>query len=75
MKSRGPCLPKPFNPDQGEGAMDRANFAQHRLRPASDNDAVNDEPKRGSKSRAELLRAERNFDHGAMLRPSRWEEI
>jgi hypothetical protein len=55
MKSRGPCLPKPLNLDQGDGAMDRTNFSKHRLRPASDNDAVNDEPKRGSESRADVL--------------------
>jgi hypothetical protein len=63
MKSRGPCLPKPFNLGRGDAAINQNKLSRSiGQRGATDNDAVNNEPKRGSGSRAELLRVQRNCE-------------
>jgi hypothetical protein len=48
MKSRGPCLPKPFNLGRGDAAINQNKLSRSiGQRGATDNDAVNNEPKRG----------------------------
>jgi hypothetical protein len=62
MKSRGPFLPRPFNLSRGTERGTHKFSRRIDLCRATDNDAVNNEPKRGSGSRAESFRVHRNRD-------------
>jgi hypothetical protein len=63
MKSRGLCLPKPFNPGpRGRSEETEQTSRSIGLCRATGNDAANNEPKRGFGSRAELLRVHRNCE-------------
>lgn len=63
MKSPGLCLPKPINPGaEGRSEETEQTSRSIGLRRATGNDAVNNQPKRGFGSRAELLRVHRNCE-------------
>jgi len=68
MKSRLPFLPRPFNLSRGTERGTRINFLEASIcavRRTMMPSTANNEPKRGSGTRAALLRVHRNCELGS----------